>query len=373
MELFKSSGNHDVEGVTTYNACYGGTNALFNTLNWMESNAWDGRFGVVIAADLAVYESGPARATGGAGAVAMLIGPNAPLVIETNIRSSFMDNQYDFYKPDPNSEYPTVDGVLSQNTYINALVNTYASIKKKTLKAKLPSISLADSDYFCFHTPYAKLIQKSFARLFWEDIKEGKLIPSEKLRAKIEETKGDLKDKELNALLSKESKNLWDEKTDASLNLSRNCGNSYTGSLYFCLMSLICDQEIDLSGKRIVMFSYGSGCAATMFTIRVNQDYANIQEKSSFQERLDNRIKKSPEFYETVMAERQAGYGHANKISTGPLEELLPGTFYLTKVDEKWRREYSKIPCVKKPIKVISSEMISYNSERSKLFALSKL
>jgi len=239
MELFKSSGNHDVEGVTTYNACYGGTNALFNTLNWMESNAWDGRFGVVIAADLAVYESGPARATGGAGAVAMLIGPNAPLVIETNIRSTFMDNQYDFYKPDPNSEYPTVDGVLSQNTYINALVNTYAGLKRKSRKAKLPSVSLADTDYYCFHTPYAKLIQKSFARLFWEDIKEGKLVPSEQLRAKIEETKGDLKNKELNSLLSKESKNLWDEKTDPSLNLSRNCGNSYTGSLYFCLMSLI--------------------------------------------------------------------------------------------------------------------------------------
>jgi len=121
------------------------------------------------------------------------------------------------------------------------------------------------------------------------------------------------------------------------------------------------------------MFSYGSGCAATMFTIRVNQEYSNIQEKSDFQERLDNRIKKSPEFYEEIMADRQANYGHANKVPTGSLEELLPGTFYLTKVDDKWRREYSKVPCVKKPIKVISSDMISYNSERSKLFALSKL
>ena len=35
MELFKASGNHDIEGVTTVNACYGGTNALFNTINWV--------------------------------------------------------------------------------------------------------------------------------------------------------------------------------------------------------------------------------------------------------------------------------------------------------------------------------------------------
>ena len=33
-------------------------------------------------ADIAVYASGNARPTGGAGAVAMLIGPNAPITLE---------------------------------------------------------------------------------------------------------------------------------------------------------------------------------------------------------------------------------------------------------------------------------------------------
>lgn len=36
----------------------------------------------MVAADIAVYAAGSARSTGGAGAVAMLIGPNAPLVME---------------------------------------------------------------------------------------------------------------------------------------------------------------------------------------------------------------------------------------------------------------------------------------------------
>ena len=40
---------------------------------------------MVVAADIAVYASGNARPTGGAGAVAMLIGPNAPLVLERGI------------------------------------------------------------------------------------------------------------------------------------------------------------------------------------------------------------------------------------------------------------------------------------------------
>lgn len=37
MSLFGAEGNFDIEGVTSINACYGSTNAIFNTLNWVES------------------------------------------------------------------------------------------------------------------------------------------------------------------------------------------------------------------------------------------------------------------------------------------------------------------------------------------------
>ena len=33
MQLFP--GNHDIEGVTSVNACYGSTAAVFNTINWV--------------------------------------------------------------------------------------------------------------------------------------------------------------------------------------------------------------------------------------------------------------------------------------------------------------------------------------------------
>ena len=41
-----------------------------------------GRYALVVASDIAVYPPGPARCTGGVGAVAMLIGENAPLTFE---------------------------------------------------------------------------------------------------------------------------------------------------------------------------------------------------------------------------------------------------------------------------------------------------
>lgn len=47
-----------------------------------------GRYALVVAGDIAVYATGSARPTGGAGAVAMLVGPNAPLAFERGLLCS---------------------------------------------------------------------------------------------------------------------------------------------------------------------------------------------------------------------------------------------------------------------------------------------
>jgi hydroxymethylglutaryl-CoA synthase len=82
MNLFAPAGNHDVEGIDNKNACYGSTAALFNCVNWIQSESWDGRNAIVMCGDIAIYKEGSARPVGGMGACAMLIGPNAPLVVE---------------------------------------------------------------------------------------------------------------------------------------------------------------------------------------------------------------------------------------------------------------------------------------------------
>ena len=42
MELFEESGNFDLAGIDVKSACYGGTAALFNAINWLESSSCDG-------------------------------------------------------------------------------------------------------------------------------------------------------------------------------------------------------------------------------------------------------------------------------------------------------------------------------------------
>ncbi|EGB04292.1 hypothetical protein AURANDRAFT_8787, partial [Aureococcus anophagefferens] len=51
MSLFEADDHHSVEGLDTFNACYGGTNALFGTTNWLQSTAWNGTYGVVVCSD----------------------------------------------------------------------------------------------------------------------------------------------------------------------------------------------------------------------------------------------------------------------------------------------------------------------------------
>jgi len=75
MSLFASHGNTNIEGIDSKNACYGGTAALLNSLAWVESSAWDGRYALVVAGDIAVYEKGPARPTGGAGVGELMLPP----------------------------------------------------------------------------------------------------------------------------------------------------------------------------------------------------------------------------------------------------------------------------------------------------------
>jgi len=74
----------------------------------------------------------------------------------------------------------------------------------------------------------------------------------------------------------------WKEKCERTLYLAKQLGNIYTGSLYNGLVTLLCDKSLDLTGKKIMMFSYGSGCAASMFFVRVVGNYKKVQEPAQF-------------------------------------------------------------------------------------------
>ncbi|KAL0003938.1 hypothetical protein SO802_011499 [Lithocarpus litseifolius] len=52
-----------------------------------------------------IVQEGPAKPIGGVAAVAILIGPDAPITFESRVRGTYMAHAYDFYKPNLASEY----------------------------------------------------------------------------------------------------------------------------------------------------------------------------------------------------------------------------------------------------------------------------
>ncbi|KAL8101190.1 hypothetical protein AgCh_033173 [Apium graveolens] len=357
MQVFEECGNTDIEGVDSTNACYGGTAALFNCVNWVESSSWDGRFGLVVCTDSAVYAEGPARPTGGAAAIAMLIGPDAPIAFESKFRGSHMSHAYDFYKPNLASEYPVVDGKLSQTCYLMALDSCYRRYCHKYEKLEGKQFSMDDAYSFVFHSPYNKLVQKSFARLMFNDFLRNASSVDESTKEKLAPfatLSGDesYASRDLEKATQQVAKSQYEVKVQPSTLVPKQVGNMYTASLYAALASLIHNKHSTLDGKRVVMFSYGSGLSATMFSFHLRDgehpfSLSNIAKVMNIGEKLKSRIEVSPEKFVDIMKLMEHRYGGKDFVTSKDCSLLSPGTYYLTEVDSMYRRFYSKKASIK--------------------------
>ncbi len=317
MQLFQESGNNNIEGVDTVNACYGGTNALFNAINWVESSAWDGRDAIVCTGDIALYKKGNARPTGGAGCVAMLIGPDAPLAFEPGKRGTYMQHAYDFYKPDLTSEYPIVDGHFSVTCYTEAVDACYqaynareASLQKTGAAngihdtAEDAATPLDRFDHVLFHSPTCKLVAKSYARMLYNDYRADpdnpafESIPKE-LRGM--DYQASLSDKTVEKTFMTLSKKHFQARVQPSVQVPTMCGNMYCASVYGSLVSLLSNVSAEqFNGKRVGIFSYGSGLASSFFSMRVTGDISTMAKTVNLHERLDARRTVPPSTYDEV-------------------------------------------------------------------------
>jgi hydroxymethylglutaryl-CoA synthase len=366
----------DVEGCDSFHACFGGTAAVQNALNWVESRSWDGRYAVVVMTDVAVYAPGPARPTSGAGAVALLIGPDAPLVFERGLQATYMTNSYDFYKPC--GLYPTVDGPLSVNSYLEALDQVYLRyIEKFEQRTGLP-FSMKDADFALFHAPYNKLVQTAFARILYLD--QTREINASRTEEKAEgkqftfgkKTRGDTiaasaasaslvslgkgphpfppaeMPVELRKALIHQALSLYNQKVRPSTSTARLCGNMYTASVWSGIAQLIETTGSNLVDRRIVIYSYGSGVAASMMSVvgrKIKGQFSleRLQATSDLAMRLERRVQKSPSEFEKAMNLLESRLHQCSYEPEMPaLVELDDGTYYLDEIDSNFQRRYSR-------------------------------
>jgi len=242
-----------------------------------------------------------------------------------------MEHVYDFYKADLTSEYPIVDGHFSIKCYTQALDKCYQTWTKKFNKQVKPPKGLTnglanghnghlDSDaeptgidrfgHIAFHAPTCKLVQKSYARLLYNDYLEDK---SAEEFFSLDESISSLSyeqsitDKNIEKTFMALTKKRFSERIYPSTLAGRLVGNMYTASVFSSLASIIAEYPAEeLQGRRIGVFSYGSGLASSFFSLNVVGDVSNIAKTMNLKQLLDERYKIEPAVYSDVPSRHRA-------------------------------------------------------------------
>lgn len=208
-------------------ACYSGTAALQFGLALIARDP--SQKVLVLASDIARYGLGTdGESSQGCGAVAFILSANPRILTISNESGYCTRDIMDFWRPNYRDE-ALVEGLYSSRMYLQCLEQCW---KIYHAKAKRP---FDEYQQFCYHTPVARLAEKAH-----------------KLLCKMNE------------------KMITDEEAETqlynSLFYGRTIGNTYTASMYVALNSLMDNTKEDLSGQRVGLFSYGSGCVAEYFS-----------------------------------------------------------------------------------------------------------
>jgi hydroxymethylglutaryl-CoA synthase len=237
----------------------------------------------------------------------------------TGLIGTYMEHVYDFYKPDLTSEYPIVDGHYSVTCYTRALDKCYQHYNQKFEKQskgtngitngttnghKEEPIGLDRFAHFAFHAPTCKLVQKSYARLLYNDYLSSptneEFVSLDKSITSIDYEKS-LTDKTVEKTFIALTKKRFNERVFPGTLAARLVGNMYTASVYSSLASIITEVPSEtLQGQRIGVFSYGSGLASSLFSVKVVGDVSSIAKSMDLKNIMDQRAKVEPQVYDDV-------------------------------------------------------------------------
>jgi hydroxymethylglutaryl-CoA synthase len=267
-------------------ACAASSYALWQVIDWILSGRGKGKFGLVVCSDKAIYKyKTGAELTGGGGAVAILVS-EAPSIIDFDLEiGNYKSNMRDFWKP-LDSEYAVVaeNGKSSIKSYLDALSHAFRDYLNHGGKR--------DFDYLVFHTPYAKMVHKAFETL-------SNLLP--------------------------EIKGKFELMTAESLRAPAQVGNVYNGALYLALASLLELKGTSATGKKIGLYSFGSGSSSIFFRGVVSPEFNSHLDLFK---QLNSMKRLAPEKYE--------------RFRCGELTLEEKKGFLLESIDDQCYRHYIK-------------------------------
>ncbi|XP_022777985.1 hydroxymethylglutaryl-CoA synthase, cytoplasmic-like [Stylophora pistillata] len=224
MQLFEESGNTNIEGIDTTNACYGGTQALFNSVAWIESSSWDDFSDSVLGSLCNPF------------GIATVISSSLPTEFHKAARkhdanSSLFHARCGFYPPTGANNLWTCFFTICNNRPVWVIGHAGKWLEIMFLKPDYQLLAIRKQELYWGILARVRGIMKTT---------EGQYSSTRLEDVKLEETfQDEAKAKEIEKASMKCSNDAYDKKTASSLCISRNVGNMYTPSLYGCLASLL--------------------------------------------------------------------------------------------------------------------------------------
>ena len=101
----------------------------------------------------------------------------------------------------------------------------------------------------------------------------------------------------------------------------------------------------------MVLFSYGSGLASSMFSLKICPEEGlrakflkMAYQMQSVKTRLSQRLEVEPDEFGRILKRCEETHHLPDYTPTSSLDNLWPGTYYLTNVDKKFQRTYARKP-----------------------------
>jgi hydroxymethylglutaryl-CoA synthase len=270
----------EVRNFEVKNACYAATCGVQMAIGWIASQVSPGKKALIVSSDINYdHEGRTGEEVPAIGAVAMLVS-DQPRVIEYELGKvgyyTFECNDY----ARPTATWDIINGQESLYAYLDCFEGAWAHYKSKFEE------DFDLNEHFkrlIYHTPFAGLVKMAHTRML-KDMYPG------------------IKKKEIMAH--------FEEKVGKSLKIPKAVGNTYSSTVYTCLMGLILEDEDLVPGDRIGIYSYGSGACAEFYSAKVLPGAREYMRSIGIDDHLNKRYDLSIEEFDTLARKRSS---HAEK------------------------------------------------------------
>jgi polyketide biosynthesis 3-hydroxy-3-methylglutaryl-CoA synthase-like enzyme PksG len=276
-------------------ACYSGTAGLQMAINFVLSQVSPGAKALVVATDISRFfaaEAGEAltadwsfaEPSGGAGAVAVLVG-ESPDVFQVDVGANgyYGYEVMDTCRPLPDSEAGDAD--LSLLSYLDCCEHAFREYQKRVANCNYKDTF----QYLTFHTPFGGMVKGAHRTMM-----------RKLMRAKPAEIEDD-----------------FQERVTPGMTYCKRVGNVMGATVLLSLASTIDNADVQ-SPRRIGCFSYGSGCCSEFYSGVVTPQGQKAQRRFAMKEHLDERYQLSMQEYDSILEGRGAVKFGSRNIEVDP-------------------------------------------------------